>query len=243
MIVAIIPGFALMPRLCHQQVVERSHTPVAEMFDDTDHQIGVASPCTAYDRQSDTQGVCQSPVSTSCPTFLHHWACQPGLHPGDRVTRGGQREPEPVPVADGTRGLAPAVTRHHGIPGGHAGGQWSGGRRDAWPAQLSALVLLTSPPSAPLRSHCNQMLLLSLFPGLDPDAWRGRGAGPGPCRALGLSVTPRGHCDTTNSNVGSHQATAGRRVCAVEPQFSQDDILKGSVSPSHGEGEAQRKGV
>ncbi|XP_045362277.1 uncharacterized protein LOC123612664 isoform X10 [Camelus bactrianus] len=135
MIVAIIPGFALMPRLCHQQVVERSRTPVAEMFDDTHHQIGAASPYPAYDRWLDTQGVCQSPVSTSCPTFLHHWTCQPGLHPGDHVTRGGQREPEPVPIADGTRGLAPAVTRHHGVPG------------------------------------------------LDPDAWRGRGAGPGPCRS------------------------------------------------------------
>ncbi|XP_074219061.1 uncharacterized protein LOC123612664 isoform X5 [Camelus bactrianus] len=117
MIVAIIPGFALMPRLCHQQVVERSRTPVAEMFDDTHHQIGAASPYPAYDRWLDTQGVCQSPVSTSCPTFLHHWTCQPGLHPGDHVTRGGQREPEPVPIADGTRGLAPAVTRHHGVPG------------------------------------------------------------------------------------------------------------------------------
>ncbi|XP_074219055.1 uncharacterized protein LOC123612664 isoform X3 [Camelus bactrianus] len=208
--------------------------------------IGAASPYPAYDRWLDTQGVCQSPVSTSCPTFLHHWTCQPGLHPGDHVTRGGQREPEPVPIADGTRGLAPAVTRHHGVPGGRAGGQRSGGRRDAWPAQLSAFVLLTSPPrspSPPLCSHCNQMLQLSLFPGLDPDAWRGRGAGPGPCRALGLSVTLRGRSDTTNSNVGSCQAPAGRRVCAVEPQFSQDDILKGSVSPSHGEGEAQRKGV
>ncbi|XP_074219070.1 uncharacterized protein LOC123612664 isoform X11 [Camelus bactrianus] len=150
MIVAIIPGFALMPRLCHQQVVERSRTPVAEMFDDTHHQIGAASPYPAYDRWLDTQGVCQSPVSTSCPTFLHHWTCQPGLHPGDHVTRGGQREPEPVPIADGTRGLAPAVTRHHGVPG------------------------------------------------LDPDAWRGRGAGPGPCRSCFenpklTSWTQRGH--------------------------------------------------
>ncbi|XP_074219065.1 uncharacterized protein LOC123612664 isoform X6 [Camelus bactrianus] len=201
MIVAIIPGFALMPRLCHQQVVERSRTPVAEMFDDTHHQIGAASPYPAYDRWLDTQGVCQSPVSTSCPTFLHHWTCQPGLHPGDHVTRGGQREPEPVPIADGTRGLAPAVTRHHGVPGGRAGGQRSGGRRDAWPAQLSAFVLLTSPPrspSPPLCSHCNQMLQLSLFPGLDPDAWRGRGAGPGPCRSCFenpklTSWTQRGH--------------------------------------------------
>lgn len=53
------------------------------------------------------------------------------------------------------------------------------------------------------------------------------------CGAQGLSVTPRGRSD---------RAPAGRRVCVVEPRFSQDDTLEGGIGPVMGKGVPRGRG-